>query len=173
MGGTNADDEPPAYGSPISNATTPAQKSAAAPSDSVSTFDDRPAYVKSLDNAKGSAFNPAMQQDNSTSQPAAIANRASNAASGAAQSVASAVPTTSEELKDQLAKANAQISRLTAQAAESSGLRQRKGDSVTESTRGTSGPQTGVGLQQAPGGVPVPLVAVLCFISFILAYLLF
>lgn len=189
MGAMTADDEPPAYGSPMSNVATPAQRSAVGAAGPVSTMDDRPAYVKSLGDAKESAFNPAVNQESSSgtagssikqeanstgqSQPAVIASKASNAASGAAQSVAAVIPTTSEEMKEQLAKANAQISRLTAQAAESTGLRQRKGDSLTDTARGTSSGQTGLSMQQPPNGVPVPIVAALCLLSFLLAYLLF
>lgn len=175
MGTAATDDEPPAYGSPMSHANTPSQKAISDPNNEASTFDDRPAYVKNLGDAKESAGNPAMSdsagQMGQTSQPASMVNSASNAASNAAQSVAAAVPTTSDEMKQQLANANTQISRLTAQAAESTGLRQRKTDGTADNSTGTG--TSAMSMQQPPNGVPVPLVAALCLLSFLLAYLLF
>ncbi|KAF2642427.1 VAMP-associated protein [Massarina eburnea CBS 473.64] len=86
----------------------------------------------------------------------------------AAAAVSRAVPTSSEELQAQLAEAKATISRLT-QSAES-GLRQRK----TESGGNSKQPSLAVNTQQAPtGGVPVQITAILCLVSFLLAYLFF
>jgi len=72
------------------------------------------------------------------------------------------------DLERQLKEAKQTISRLQTQAAESTGLRQRKAD-------GTSSSSTTTSLQQAPAasGVPVQIVALLCLLSFIIAYLLF
>lgn len=90
--------------------------------------------------------------------------------SGFGAAVTSAIPTSTEELQAQLAEAQATISRLTSQAAESVGLRQRKGDAGSA----TSSRSTAYGSQQtAPSGVPVPIAAALCLLSFLLAYLLF
>lgn len=91
------------------------------------------------------------------------------AVGAAASSVASAVPTSQEELKAQLTEAQNKISMLTEQANE--GLRQRK--ATTSSTNSASSGTSGLAIQQSPGGVPVPLVAALCLLSFLLAYLLF
>jgi cobalamin biosynthesis Mg chelatase CobN len=96
-----------------------------------------------------------------------------------AATVKSAAADTYEELKDQLAKAEATITSLRNEVA--SGLRQRK----TGGGGGTSGEDTGKGQlaqadrqtqqQQARAteGVPVQIVAVLCLVSFLLAYFFF
>ncbi|KAL2001869.1 hypothetical protein VTN02DRAFT_1081 [Thermoascus thermophilus] len=74
-----------------------------------------------------------------------------------------------EDIKAQLAEANAQIQRLRDQLADQ-GLRQRKTDK--------DGSETAPLLQQqhpqtAEAGVPVQIVAGLCLISFLLAYIFF
>lgn len=95
-------------------------------------------------------------------------------ASNAASSVANAFPTSGEDLRAQLDKAKAEISRLTRQT-EEQGLRQRKSDAVNQDSRErvTTG-TTGMGIQQQPAeGVPVQIVAALCLVSFLLAYFLF
>lgn len=92
----------------------------------------------------------------------------------AAASVASAIPTSSDELKAQLAEAKAQITRLTQQTQEQ-GLRQRKSDAVNQDSkeRITTG-TTGMGIQQSPAsGVPVQVVAGLCLLCFLIAYFFF
>jgi len=73
------------------------------------------------------------------------------------------------DLERQLKEAKETISRLQTQAAESTGLRQRKTDGTSSSSTTTTS------LQQAPAasGVPVQIVALLCLLSFIIAYLLF
>jgi hypothetical protein len=77
--------------------------------------------------------------------------------------------TSQGDLERQLKEAKDTISRLQTQAAESTGLRQRKTDSTSSSATTTTT------LQQAPAasGVPVQIVALLCLLSFIIAYLLF
>ena len=85
-----------------------------------------------------------------------------------------AVPTSAEDLKAQLAEAKATISSLTQQT-EAQGLRQRKSDAVNQDSREriTTG-TTGMGVQQQPAeGVPVQIVAALCLLSFLLAYMFF
>lgn len=82
---------------------------------------------------------------------------------------ASVIPTSTEDIKAQLAEANAQIQRLRDQLADQ-GLRQRK--------TGKDGLETAPLLQQqhpqtAEAGVPVQIVAGLCLISFLLAYFFF
>lgn len=88
----------------------------------------------------------------------------------AASTVTAAVPTSAEELKAQLATAQDKISSLTAQANE--GLRQRK-NAATTRDGGDASASSAMAMNTAPGGVPVPLVAALCLLSFLLAYLLF
>jgi hypothetical protein len=77
--------------------------------------------------------------------------------------------TSQGDLERQLKEAKDTISRLQTQAAESTGLRQRKTDGTSSSATTTTT------LQQAPAasGVPVQIVALLCLLSFIIAYLLF
>ncbi|KAI7010211.1 hypothetical protein KC355_g6275 [Hortaea werneckii] len=85
-------------------------------------------------------------------------------------SVSTALPTNREDLQRQLETANAKIKQLQEQASE--GLRQRK---VAGAEAGTPGSSTGTGLQNppAPGGVSIPIVAVLCVLCFLLAYFFF
>ena len=95
--------------------------------------------------------------------------------SAAASSVANAIPTSGEDVRAQLAQAKAMISKLQHQA-EEQGLRQRKSDAVVQDSRERiSTGTTGMGVQQAPAttGVPVPIVAALCLLSFLLAYFFF
>ncbi|OJD28453.1 hypothetical protein ACJ73_00140 [Blastomyces percursus] len=78
--------------------------------------------------------------------------------------------TASEELKTKLAEARAQIEKLRDQLADQ-GLRRRK---ISNTAPGS----TSSGLQQHPPqpaeiGVPLRVVAGLCFLSFLLAYLFF
>lgn len=99
---------------------------------------------------------------------------ASSAISATASNVVSAVPTSGDDVRAQLAQAKATIARLTSQA-EDQGLRQRKTDAVNQDAREriTTG-TTGMGLQQQPAdGVSVQIVAALCLLSFLLAYFLF
>ncbi|EON68855.1 hypothetical protein W97_08113 [Coniosporium apollinis CBS 100218] len=94
--------------------------------------------------------------------------------SAAASNVTSAIPTSGEDLKQQLEQAKAEIARLT-QSAQESVLRQRKSDAINQDTkeRITTG-STGMGTQQvAASGVPVQVVAGLCLLCFLLAYFLF
>lgn len=84
------------------------------------------------------------------------------------------MPTSQEQLQDQLSKANATIASLRQQAEEQV-LRQRKSDAINQDSkeRITTG-TTGMGVQQQPAdGVPVQIVAALCLLSFLLAYFLF
>ena len=155
--------DPPEYSSPAADRTAPL------PSGPVSTFDSKPADSKSLGDAVSSAGNP--------STSGSVSGTTAAAASSVASSVKAAVPTSTEELKAQLADATATIARLTEQAKEQ-GLRQRKTDAVAQDARErvTAGGTTGQGVQQTAAGadgVPVQIVAALCLLSFLLAYLFF
>ncbi|KAF2759592.1 VAMP-associated protein [Pseudovirgaria hyperparasitica] len=98
-----------------------------------------------------------------------VAGTARAAVTSGASTVVAAVPTNTEELKQQLATAQATIVKLKDEATQ--GLRQRK--IGTDSQRSGPGTVTAT-LQRAPAnGVPVPYVAGLCLISFILAYFFF
>lgn len=157
--GTNGvhDDEPPAYSSPSPMAVTP-QRSSASAVGAISTPSDKPADAKSRGDAVDSAYNPAMDQPASSSLGAAAA------------AVTSAIPTSGEDLRRQLDAANAQIKNLQQQA--SDGLRQRKVGSEGEK-QGAPGSTMGMQNAPAPGGVPVQIVAALCLLCFLIAYLFF
>ena len=84
---------------------------------------------------------------------------------GAAAAVSNAIPTSSEELKQQLAAAKAQIAKLSSQVQDPQ-VRQRKVQEASEKM------QTVV-QQSQEGGVPLQIVAGLCLLSFLIAYLFF
>ena len=85
--------------------------------------------------------------------------------SGVAAAVSNAVPTSGEDVQRQLADARAQISQLTNQLADPQ-LRQRKTQEATEKVQQ-------VVAQTQDTGVPLQIVAALCLLSFLIAYLLF
>lgn len=128
----------------------------------VSLPEERPEGNKHLGDALASAYNPAASSEKRSS------------IYSVAQGVANAVPTTTEDIKAQLAEAKATIAKLTQQAQEQV-LRQRKTDAVNQDSRERlAGGTTGMGVQQQPAqGVPVQIVAGLCLLSFLLAYFLF
>ncbi|KKZ60251.1 hypothetical protein EMCG_05008 [[Emmonsia] crescens] len=80
--------------------------------------------------------------------------------------------TTSDELKSQLAEANAQIEKLRDQLADQ-GLRQRKISSAAPGSTSSGLQQQQRVAQSAELGVPLRVVAGLCFLSFLLAYIFF
>jgi hypothetical protein len=85
--------------------------------------------------------------------------------SNAYATVTNAVPTSTEELQQQLAAAKSQIAKLTSQLSDPQ-LRQRKLQETSEKM------QTVV-QQTNESGVPVQIVAGLCLLSFLIAYLFF
>ncbi|KAJ4336986.1 phosphatidylinositol-binding protein scs2 [Didymella glomerata] len=127
----------------------------------VSRIEDRPAGSKNLGEIERETYNPAIGSG-------AVAGVQQTVAAAAA-SVSNAIPTSQAELQTQLDAAKQQIARLTQQASE--GLRQRKPDS----TSGAKGQLASATQQQtAPaGGVSVQITALLCLVSFLLAYFLF
>lgn len=138
------DEEPPAYNSPSGgNFQTPAHKKTSSSHSSPVPAPDFSEDVKS------------------TSPP-------TSAISSARSAITSALPS-SDELKAQLAEANAQIQRLKDRLADQ-GLRQRK----TGTEAGTAVPAT---MQQShaqsQGGVSIQVVALLCLLSFLIAYFFF
>ncbi len=128
---------------------------------SYNTVDARPSDNKHLGDARDSAYNPAASSPQ---------NRVSAAASNVASTVANAAPSV-EDLKAQLSEASAQITKLKQQGEEQvARFRKTAADSTERLTAGT----TGVGVQQhSAEGVPVPIVAALCLLSFLLAYFFF
>lgn len=133
-------DEPPAYTSPSPRFGSPAAPNS---TNQTTTTQDTIATVKS-----------------STTKAVEATGVA-----GAAAAVANAVPTSSDDLKEQLATAQAQISKLKNQLADPQ-LRQRKVQEATEKM------QTVV-QQTNESGVPLQIVAGLCLLSFLIAYLFF
>ncbi|KAK5660087.1 hypothetical protein OQA88_13556 [Cercophora sp. LCS_1] len=89
----------------------------------------------------------------------------------AVETVKAAAVETYEELKDKLIKAEAQIASLKDQA--TSGLRQRL--PVAKSDEKSAAPAQALAQAQAQGteGVPIQITAILCLISFLLAYFFF
>ncbi|KAJ5355422.1 Vesicle-associated membrane protein-associated protein A [Penicillium cataractarum] len=144
------EDEPPAYTSPGGNYETPAvglaKKSPV----------EQPSPIPAPDFSEKS-IQPESPQPTESSSSFANAKAA----------VTSAFPS-SDELKSQLADANAQIQRLKDRLADQ-GLRQRK--------TGGEAPAAPATMQQSHGqtesGVSVQAVAGLCLISFLIAYFFF
>lgn len=144
------EDEPPAYTSPGGNYETPAvglaKKSPV----------EQPSPIPAPDFSEKSVQSESPQP---TEPSSSFAN--------AKAAVTSAFPS-SDELKSQLADANAQIQRLKDRLADQ-GLRQRK--------TGGEAPAAPATMQQSHGqtesGVSVQAVAGLCLISFLIAYFFF
>jgi hypothetical protein len=84
---------------------------------------------------------------------------------GAAAAVSNAIPTSTDDVKQQLSAAQAQIAKLTSQLQDPQ-VRQRKVQEASEKM------QTVV-QQSQEGGVPLQIVAGLCLLSFLIAYLFF
>jgi hypothetical protein len=120
---------------------------------------------------------PSPQFDTPARQPSSAASAAETAKSSmanaaeatglaaVASTVAASVPTSSDELKEQLAAARAQIQKLSSQLQDPQ-FRQRKVQEANEKV------QTVVQQSQA-SGVPLQIVAGLCLLSFLIAYLFF
>lgn len=143
--------------SPSHEAVTP-QRGVSEASGPVSVPQDRPSDSKHLGEIRNETYNPAT------------GGGAQAALNSAAASVSNAMPS-SRDLEAQLSEAKAQIARLTQQVSEASGLRQRKTEPTHDSKAQMS---TATEVRQAPaGGVPVQITALLCLISFLLAYFLF
>lgn len=87
---------------------------------------------------------------------------------GAAAAAVSSVLPSADDVRRQLDAAKAQIVQLQQQATE--GLRQRKVVSDGSAKGSTS---TGLQHAPAPGGVSVQITAILCLLSFLIAYLFF
>lgn len=126
-----------------------------------SRVEDRPAGSKNLGEIERQTYNPATGSGAGAGVQQTVA--------AAAASVSNAIPTSQAELQAQLDAAKQQIARLTQQASE--GLRQRKPDSTSGAKDQLA---TAAQQQTAPaGGVSVQITALLCLVSFLLAYFLF
>lgn len=106
---------------------------------------------------------PSVDAKKAKAEPDTISNISSSASAATAQ-IAQSLPV--EQVKDKVAE----IKSAVAAKVEDSGLKQRK-----TATASAPAPVTKIhpAAQQAPQGVPVHLVAVLCFVSFLLAYFFF
>jgi len=147
--GATPDTAPPAYTSqrspsPEETYTPDTRRSVGGPS---VKLEDEPANARSTGDAKASASNPATF-------------------SSAAAAVANAAPMSYDELKAKLAEAQATI----ASYAQEGGLRMRKvakGETSNETVNDIAH------RVQGTQGVPLQVVAALCLVSFLLAYLFF
>ncbi|KAK1083288.1 phosphatidylinositol-binding protein scs2 [Friedmanniomyces endolithicus] len=163
------DYSPPSYSSPSPQAVTPARSTAGAWG-LISTPADRPFDAKSRGDAVASAYNPAT--GNTASSPTTSSNTMMGSAASAMSSVG--IPTSQAQLQSQLEAANSRIKQMQEQATE--GLRQRN---IIGSKESGDGKSTGATISQslqnapAPGGVPVQIVAALCLLCFLIAYLFF
>ena len=138
----------------------------------VSAHEDQPPAYTSASSQYGS---PAPQSSSDVKSTATSTGESSKAAAGnvseatgstaATASISNNVPTSNEELKQQLAQAKAQIQKLTSQLGDPQ-LRQRKVPEAGEKV------QTVV-QQSHQVGVPLQIVAGLCLLSFLIAYLFF
>jgi hypothetical protein len=156
INGHSDDAAPPAYRSPSppEETSTPQQRNN--PVGPVSTLDSEPAGNKHLGDSKASAFNPETSSSS-----------ANNTATSAVTAVLSPIPTSYEDLKAQLAQAQATI----ASYSQEGGLRMRKAAVVA----GEDNPEISevAARQSTIEGVPIQIVAALCLLSFLLAYLFF
>ncbi|EME44799.1 hypothetical protein DOTSEDRAFT_152837 [Dothistroma septosporum NZE10] len=114
--------------------------------------------------AASSSLDKSPAYDNAHSE----IGQSQSALGAAGAAISNATGITQDDLRRQLDEAKATISRLQTQASE--GLRQRKTGGET-----TTAQKSGPGIQNAPpaGGVPVQIVAGLCLLCFLIAYLFF
>jgi len=159
VNGVGTHEKTPSQRSPTPDAVTP-QPPTAPPASAVSKPESRPAESKNLGDATTtSAQSPTVAEKQGSLQQVT-------------QRIASTIPVSSEDLKTQLAEANATIARLKDQLAEQAGLRQRK---TTSENTNPSGPTALQQTQQqaSAAGVPLQVAALLCLLSFLIAYFLF
>jgi hypothetical protein len=124
--------------------------------------EEPPAYTSPSPTQYGS---PAPQSSTETAKSTVTGAAEATGVTAAASAVYAAVPKSGDDLKQQLAAANAQIQKLTSQLADPQ-VRQRKVQEASEKM------QTVVA-QTNEGGVPLQIVAGLCLLSFLIAYLFF
>lgn len=143
---------------------TPEPHSYASPSETDTTNTDPapPAYSPSQRSAEPEEKKPIL---------AAAPPVVSNAASAAAAAAISAKDATQKTLKDLPAKVDAAKSAAVS-AVDNSGLRQRKSASTATANPAQVHPAV-QGARQGSEGVPLHIVAILCLISFLLAYFFF
>lgn len=136
--GVSHEEHPPAYSSPTTVYGSPT---------AASTGDTKSATT--ADSARGSVANAAE----------------ATGITGAAAAIANAMPQSTDDVKQQLAAAQARIQELSSQLADPQ-VRQRKVAEAQEKV------QTVI-QQSQDSGVPIHIVAALCLVSFLIAYLFF
>lgn len=146
-GGLAAEEHPPAYSSPTPVYGSPAPASGA----------------KSPSGA--SSYSAVTSTGASTGTSTGASAGASTGLAGAAQAVSNAIPRSQEDVNAQLSAAQAKIKELTNQLSDPQ-VRQRKVAEAQEKV------QTVV-QQSQETGVPLPWVAGLCLLSFLIAWLFF
>lgn len=124
--------------------------------------EEPPAYSSPSPTQFGS---PAPQSSTETAKSAVTNAAEATGVTAAASTVYASLPKSGDDLKQQLATANAQIQKLTSQLVDPQ-VRQRKVQEASEKM------QTVVA-QTNEGGVPLQIVAGLCLLSFLIAYLFF
>lgn len=109
---------------------------------------------------------PVMHQAQSVAQSAL--NTVRSTAEATVETVTSNA--TFEELKEQLAKAQAQIAAFTSKSTD--GLRQRKAGVASPAETGKAAPagELAQAVRQSTEGVPIQIVAVLCLLSFFIGW---
>ncbi|KJZ73875.1 hypothetical protein HIM_06768 [Hirsutella minnesotensis 3608] len=118
------------------------------------------------DSTPSSAPPPSYTAEDPREDEGSRSERPKSAVSQAATAVSDTAQSTYEELKVKLAQAEAQIASL-----KDNGLRQRNVKSAVGSEKKAAGAMTQA-VKQADG-VPVQMVAMLCLLSFLLAYFFF
>ncbi|KAK9417938.1 putative PapD-like protein [Seiridium unicorne] len=129
------------------------------------TPDAPPAYQSPNDYAQASPSakeEPIKHEDDSTS---------TTALGGVAATVSTKASETYEELKLQLVQAQQKIAQLSNDSA--AGLRQRKPTGGESASASSQPAQLAQQVRQGTEGVPVKITAILCLLSFILAYIFF
>ena len=146
-GASTTRDEPPAYGSsqtPIYGSPAPASYGSPAPASS------------------SDAKSPSVAE---STRSTTSNNTETTRASGIYASVTNAVPTTQDDLNQQLSAAQARIKDLTSQLSDPQ-VRQRKVNEAQEKVQS-------VVQQTQESGVSLQIVAALCLVSFLIAYFFF
>jgi len=133
----------------------------------VSSHEEKPpAYSSPSPSSQFGSPAPSAAASTAETTKSSFANAAETTGlTAAAAAVTNAVPTSNEELKEQLAAAKAQITKLSSQVQDPQ-FRQRKVQEANDKV------QTVV-QQSHESGVPLQIVAGLCLLSFLIAYLFF
>jgi len=183
--GTSHEEELPAYSSPFSTANTPIHRNTVQNANApVATFESMSTGTRAVvvGEVREGAFDlsslhqPHVPANVLTAEtqlvhdsPAESQGVVADVVDNVVETIASIMPS-AEDVHAGVEQAKATIANLTGQADQ--GLRQRRNEAVSHDA--TRGGQTTMGMQHAPpSGVPVPMVAALCLMCFLIAYLLF